>query len=166
MLGNNTCDLNQSDSVAISIQKNAIVDAGSDLAICEDGITITDATADYFSTLNWVALDGTGTITNPTTIGPTYVPSQGDIDQGFVTLQLTASPLNPCSIAAVSEKVLTISSLPIVNAGADAIICEGEDYTISGATASGFDSISWSSATGGTFINGTTLTPTYTPTAR
>ena len=94
------------------------------------------------------------------------MPSQGDITQGFVTLQLTASPLNPCSTDAISEKVLTISSLPIVNAGADAIICEGEDYTISGATASGFDSISWSSATGGTFINGTTLTPTYTPTAR
>ncbi|MDC3229259.1 hypothetical protein OAT87_01490, partial [Flavobacteriaceae bacterium] len=165
VLGNNTCDLNQSDSVDISIQKNAIADAGSDLAICEDGITITDATADHFSTLNWVALDGTGTITDPTTNTPTYVPSEFDINQGFVTLQLTASPLNPCSTAAVSEKILTISSLPIVNAGADAIICEGEDHTISGATASGFDSISWSSATGGTFINGTTLTPTYTPTA-
>ena len=100
------------------------------------------------------------------TIAPTYVPSPGDIDQGFVTLQLTASPLNPCSTPAVSEKVLTISSLPEVFAGADSIICEGEDYTITGATASGFDSISWSSATGGTFINGTTLTPTYTPTAR
>ena len=94
------------------------------------------------------------------------MPSQGDITQGFVTLQLTASPVNPCSTAAVSEKVLTISSLPEVFAGADAIICEGEDYTITGATASGFDTISWSSATGGTFINGTTLTPTYTPTAR
>ena len=66
----------------------------------------------------------------------------------------------------MSEKILTISSLPEVFAGADAIICEGEDYTITGATASGFDTILWSSATGGTFINGTTLTPTYTPTAR
>ena len=80
-------------------------------------------------------------------------------------LQLTASPENPCSTAAVSEKTLTISSLPEVFAGADAIICEGEDYTITGATASGFDTISWSSATGGTFSNATTLTPTYTPTA-
>ena len=60
VLGNNTCDLNQSDSIDISIQKNAIADAGSDLAICEEGITITDATADHFSILNWVALDGTG----------------------------------------------------------------------------------------------------------
>jgi gliding motility-associated-like protein len=61
--------------------------------------------------------------------------------------------------------VVTVTPAPTVNAGANANVCAGNTYTIAGATATNFTSLSWVTSGSGTFTNNGTLTPTYTPSA-
>jgi Secretion system C-terminal sorting domain len=56
-----------------------------------------------------------------------------------------------------------VSVPPTANAGGNQSICGGNTYTISGATAANNSGVNWTTSGDGTFLNGTTLTPTYTP---
>ena len=49
------------------------------------------------------------------------------------------------------------------DAGADATICEGQDYILSGASATGFASLSWTTSGTGSFSSTSSLNPIYTP---
>jgi trimeric autotransporter adhesin len=49
------------------------------------------------------------------------------------------------------------------NAGGNQTICGGNTFTPSGATATNNSGVNWTTSGDGTFLNGTTLTPTYTP---
>ena len=160
------CALSVSDFFDLTIVKNPTADAGADVAICETGFTINDAVATNFNTLEWIVIGGgTGTIANSTTLTPTYTPSAADIGVGSVTLQLTASPNNPCAAAAISTRTFTIGKEPVVFAGNPETICEEETFTVSTATVANSSNYVWSSPTGGSFVNETTLTPTFTPSA-
>jgi len=154
-----------SDSFTLNIIGNPTVDAGPDaITICETGHTFTSAQATNYDNLQWVNVTGTGVIQNSTSLNATYVPSEADINAGTpITLRLTAYPSAPCSTEAEDEVVITITASPVAYAGDDSIICEGETFTLSTATAANYTSLQWSSLSGGTFANGTTLTPTYTP---
>ena len=63
--------IDQQDTVIVTI-KNPEADAGPPLTICETGITITDASANHFNTLQWEVTNGTGSISQGT-LNPTYV---------------------------------------------------------------------------------------------
>jgi hypothetical protein len=119
------------------------------------------ASAQYYSTLNWTS-SGTGTYVNATTLTPNYTPSAADIANGTVTLTLTATGNAPC-VAPVSSSILvTINQIPQVFAGNDITICEGP-YNITGATATNFGSLLWTSGGDGVFTNPTVLNAIYTP---
>lgn len=154
-----------SDGFLLNIIKNPTVDAGPDaITICETGHEFTSVQATNYDNLQWINVTGTGIIQNSTSLNATYIPSEADINAGTtITLRLTAYPSAPCSVLAEDEVVITISKSPEAYAGDDSIICEGETFTLSTATASNYTSLQWSSLSGGTFANGTTLTPTYTP---
>ncbi len=51
----------------------------------------------------------------------------------------------------------------VPDAGPDAVICEGNTFTLSGAKASHFTSLKWESSGSGQFSNTGTLNPVYTP---
>lgn len=61
--------------------------------------------------------------------------------------------------------VVTVTAAPTVNAGANANVCVGNTYTLSGATATNYTTLNWITSGTGTFTNNGTLTPTYTPSA-
>ncbi|MBN2350371.1 MAG: gliding motility-associated C-terminal domain-containing protein, partial [Bacteroidales bacterium] len=65
------------------------------------------------------------------------------------------------------DMILTITPVPVANAGPNAETCAGSNYTFpaGAATATNYSSISWSTSGTGSFTNGTTLTPTYNPSA-
>jgi len=69
------------------------------------------------------------------------------------TYTVTATDGNGCS--ASDQITVTVNTLPIVNAGVDQAICEGESVTL---TASGATIYSWDNGV----INGAALTPTAT----
>ena len=58
---------------------------------------------------------------------------------------------------------LYISKQPTADAGPDAAICPNEDFVLTGATATNYESLSWTTSGDGTFNNENALNPTYTP---
>ncbi len=62
-------------------------------------------------------------------------------------------------------KPVTVTFIPAAtaNAGGNQAICAGNTFTVVGATATNNAGVNWTTGGDGTFINGTTLTPTYTP---
>ncbi|MEA3505053.1 MAG: hypothetical protein U9R32_07640, partial [Bacteroidota bacterium] len=154
-----------SDNMLITFQSEPTADAGSAISICENSsYTINDATATESSSVVW-STNGDGTFTDGTTLTPTYVPGSNDVNNGTVTLTLTAYAETPCSAAATSQTIMTISPSPDIFAGVDNTLCEGQSYTVNDATALYFASISWSTTGSGTLTNASSITPTYTPDA-
>ncbi|MFO8054789.1 MAG: T9SS type A sorting domain-containing protein [Bacteroidales bacterium] len=64
----------------------------------------------------------------------------------------------------IYKTFLTVN-YPTADAGGDDDICAGENYTVTTASATSYDSLSWSSSGSGSFINASTLSPTYFPSA-
>ena len=62
-----------------------------------------------------------------------------------MTLTLTASGNTPCSNV-TDDMVLTIVPISTANAGPSVDICAGDSYTIAGATATNYSSVSWSTS--------------------
>ena len=120
-----------------------------------------EATAANYSSILWTH-SGIGTLTNQTTLTPTYTPAA--TESGTVTLTLTANGNGTCS-PAVSTKVLTVTLAPSANAGVAKATCSNSAYTLAAgeATAANYSSILWTHNGTGTLTNQTTLTPTYTP---
>ncbi|MFC1733535.1 hypothetical protein ACFL6I_24820 [candidate division KSB1 bacterium] len=161
--GNNPCG-NDVDDLTLTITPLPLADAGQDDIICEgNSYSISTAAATNYNSLNWTT-SGSGTFTNNGTLTPTYAPSTADIAAGSVVLTLTVYGNNPCGND-VDDLTLTITPLPLANAGQDDIICEGNTLSISGASSSNYNSLAWTTSGSGTFANNGTLTPTYTPSA-
>jgi hypothetical protein len=155
------CGTDATDDMTLSIQAAPTANAGSDATICEGSDFTTSGSASNYSSVSW-ASTGTGTFANGNTLTATYTPSAADIAAGSVTLTLSASAISPCAGDATDDMTLTIQGSPTANAGTDATICEGSDFTTSG-TATNYDAVSWASSGSGTFTNGNTLAATYTP---
>jgi len=153
------------DQMVLSITQLPQVNAGADTHICTNPYTLTGATSANVSSVLWTVTTGTGTLVNANTLTPTFTASALDIANGFAVLTLTGNPLNPCPAPATDVVILTIDQTPVVNAGADACNCMGAVYTVPDATALHYTTLLWSTSGTGTFINGTTLTPSYTPSA-
>ncbi|NVO21442.1 MAG: gliding motility-associated C-terminal domain-containing protein, partial [Bacteroidetes bacterium] len=146
-------------SVTINAGPNAY--AGADAIICQGtaNYQVTDAVATNYSSLLWTT-SGLGTLQNPATINPIYIPQIGET--GNILLTLTVNGIAPCGVVA-DQKLLTIIPAPIVSAGLDDTICSGQDFTISASFAGYYNSLQWSSSGTGTFSNPSILYPTYFP---
>jgi hypothetical protein len=142
----------------VIITPNPTVYAGASTTICE-GMTHTfaDATTTNSSSLLWTG--GLGTFDDDEMLNATYTPALGEY--GSVMLTLTAQPNDPCTMVVWDTVFVTIQQAPVVNAGDDALICEGGSYMLDGS-ASFVDSVMWSGGLG-TFDDPTSLTATYTP---
>ena len=160
----------KSDSFDISIQRKPTVDAGPDLTICESGgqITVPEENVTNYSSFSW-SHDGSGVFENENTLAPTYKPGDNE-PSSQVTVTLTLNPIDPCIAGvdndSVSDSViLTLVEEPEITLPATAEICEGDTFTFlpNTVTLENHSSFAWSSETGGTFANNTTLSPTYTP---
>jgi gliding motility-associated-like protein len=153
-----------SDDLTLTIDQAPTVFAGADAEICDtDGsYQIADASASNYTGLLWIS-SGTGSFNDPSILNPIYTPSQNDLDDGFVTLTLTAFATGTCDDA-TDEMVLTITPAPTAFAGADTEICESAiSYIISDANASDYSNINWSSSGDGSFNNNSIPNPEYTP---
>jgi gliding motility-associated-like protein len=152
---------NAISTMTLNISRQSIVYAGVNATICATGsYTVNTATANHYTTLAWTT-SGTGTITNGTTLTPTYTPGAGET--GVITLTLTASSTAPC-IDATSTMSLTINGAAIASTGiASDVICEGSNYHLNLATASNYSGILWTTSGTGTFSNPSAIQPIYTP---
>jgi gliding motility-associated-like protein len=151
--GTQTITYNYSDSngcsgsatATITVNQNPVVDAGSDVSICEGGS---------------IALNGAGTGT------PVWSPASGLSSVG--TLSTNASPsttttytltLTSNGCVGSDDVNVTVNPLPTANAGTDQAICIGDQVTLNGA---GGSTMSWSNSIQDGVPFSTNSTTTYT----
>jgi hypothetical protein len=149
----------------ITIAIEPTISAGPDQTVCGTGaVSITGATIGGGATAGTWTTSGTGSFGGTeTSLTPTYTPSVGDMASGLVTLTFTTT--NHSSICGVrsATKKLFINTPATITTGPDAIICSNGSLILSGASGSGFTSVSWATSNGGTFAPANALNPTYTP---
>jgi gliding motility-associated-like protein len=161
--GSGTC-ADASDTMILSISLNAMVYAGADASIGESvTYTLNGATASNVSSLHWIT-SGTGTFSNADILNSVYTPSEADMSAGSVTLTLSAKGNGLCQ--EVSDAMVLTLTMPItVNAGEDAVICEGLTYRLATASVTNSATVVWSTNGSGSFNNPNLINATYTPSA-
>jgi hypothetical protein len=152
-----------SDEMNITINPDAIANAGPDSSICEGStFTLSGMIGGGASSLAWTS-SGTGTFDNINSPSAVYTPSANDIINGSVILTLTTNdPVGPCNPAS-DAMTLIIEPAAIVNAASDAVICSGTVYVLSGTINGGASSLTWTSSGSGSFDNNASANAVYSP---
>ena len=157
---NNCGDGLPSPPFPVTVVQKPNSNAGPDGTICQKtSFMITGATVTGASGILW-RTNGEGTLTNETTLTPTYMPSPSETGVVIMTLIVTGNL--PCGIDSSSMSLNIISS-PVVNAGENLSICESSEILISGSDAANFESLTWTTTGNGTFGDPATLHPVYFP---
>lgn len=160
--GNNNCTP-VTDQITIQFTPAPTVDAGNDIIVCANNPVAT-LNGSFTVAEGVIWSGGNGTFSpNNTTPNATYTPTAAEIQAGSVTLTLTTTGNGNCT--AVSDLVvITITSAPIVNAGADITACTNNYTTTLNGQVFGATGGVWSGGNGTFFPNNTVLNATYTPT--
>ncbi|MEZ5081885.1 MAG: C25 family cysteine peptidase [Bacteroidales bacterium] len=133
--------------------------AGLDRGICETSSFETQGMAYVYDVVNW-ASSGTGSFDDTQNISAIYTPSQEDIENGSVTLSLTA--YGP-EINVSDDMILTIYSMPTVMAGSDALSCSNTDFELAEASVENTAYVVWMTSGDGSFNDATQVNANYTP---
>ena len=142
------------DTVIITVNPAATVNAGPDQTICSnDTVSLAGTYGGSATSASW-GTSGTGMFS-----GSIYTPSVADITNGSVVLTYTTNnPAGVCGL--VSDTMLvTINEAATVNAGSDLTTCSNNTIVNLNATAN--TAGSWSGGSG-SFGNGTSPNTTYT----
>lgn len=164
--GTNTCSsFTAGDSKIISSDFRPVANAPADNTICVGAsYVVSGAAAQYGSILWTVSGNASGTLSNATTLTPSYQSVTADAGK-VITLTLTVTSNNSCNPSTASDGVdITVNALPTADAGptSSTSICEGTSYVVSGASSSN-GTVLWSVSgnASGTLSNNNTLSPTY-----
>ncbi|MGD9929768.1 MAG: PKD-like domain-containing protein [Mangrovibacterium sp.] len=161
---NNSCgSATATDTYTINVEPLPTASAGDSQTICvNETATVSGASASN-GTILWTH-NGSGSLTDQTSLTPTYTPAAGDAGAA-VTLTMTVASNNDCNPAtATATYTVNVDPLPTASAGDSQTICVNETATVSGASASN-GTILWTHNGSGSLTDQTSLTPTYTPAA-
>ena len=153
-----------SDDMTISFTPAPTANAGSPLTLCANNASValnggvTLATGGVWS-------GGLGTFSpNNTALNATYTPTAAELANGTLTLTLTTTGNGTCN-PATSDRVITFTPAPVVNAGFGGTVCaNNSSITLSGSV-SGATGGAWSGGTGSYSPSNTALNAVYTPSA-
>lgn len=140
-----------------------LLDPGVDLTMCaNDTITLAGSISGGTNTGVWTSSGSGQFLPDATTLTAEYVPSPLDISAGAITLTLTSTG----NCVPVQDLItLNITPAPVIDAGADLIVCENNPaVNLSGTVTIASNGI-WSGGAGSYTPNNTALVTTYTPTA-
>jgi gliding motility-associated-like protein len=160
----NTCNLATATATyTVLVDSLPLAIAGGSTNICQGGNKVISGTFSKYGSILWTH-NGLGTLSNLTTLNPTYVAVANDAGK-TVTLTMTVTATNNCKPQpAKAFYTITVDSSTAVGAGSKSTICENSIANIS-ATSSASGSINWTHNGSGSIANGTSLTPTYTAAA-
>jgi len=167
----NPCTTVATDCMVLTFEQEPVVDAGPDTTICVDpskiisggkGCVPLQGNATNFTALQWYTTNGTGYFDDEHSLSPCYYYTPFDILQGSVEIVL-AVDYKSAKSSLDDSMILTFQESPTADAGADAAINTGIIYINPDATATNYSSLHWTSSGDGTFVNTTSLNPTYTP---
>ena len=156
------------DSLLITINRIAVVNAGTDEVICAGSqIDLNAFLNGSASQGNWSVLSGNGVLGSSTMSGQevkaTYSHSPLDIGNSVLFRITTNDPdgAGPCN-AVNDEIAFTVNRAATVNAGLNQIICEGSTVELNGAVGGSAASGTWTGGFGNFSFNGD-LNAIYTP---
>ncbi|MGQ1909707.1 PKD domain-containing protein [Marinifilum sp. RC60d5] len=166
-LGKAPCEI--SDFTNVEIFKKPSANAGADDSMCKTvssytiitGSNADMAKANNYSSISWTS-SGTGTFTDNTILNATYTPSKKDLEDGSVELILEAKANGACSQSATDKMILTLTDIPVVEAGDDITSCQASQINLS-ATAKNHSSVLWTTSGKGIFSDPTQLITSYQP---
>lgn len=158
------CTTEFTDCLTLTIQPNAVADAGADVSVCvTDGFVELNGMVENGAAA-WSATVPTGGFFEDANIASTkYFFSVQDIQLGTIELCLTSTANEPCFIPDTDCLNVTIIQTPVANAGDDKSVCEGDDVLLDDAIIENADEVLWSSDGDGTFADPTQLITSYTP---
>lgn len=147
------CPVNR-DTLVLWVEAAPVVNASADQTVCANNamVALEGSVSGGATTGVWSTLGSGSFLPGPTTLNADYIPSAADSIAGSVTLVLTATNFGACS-AETDTMVVTITSAPMVDAGADTIsVCSNNpnfnlNGMVSGATTTG----KWTTSGNGLF---------------
>lgn len=154
------------DSMRVTIEKPAMVNAGPDQSVCENNpvVTISGSVTGLSTTGQWSST-GDGNFASTTNLNTTYTPGTNDIVSGSFTIVLSSTNNSTCP-ATNDSLTVTVTPQPLVTAGSNQLVCSNSSVTLSGLVSGGSTTGNWTTSGTGTFTPGsTTLNGTYTPSA-
>ncbi|NCU36351.1 T9SS type A sorting domain-containing protein [Candidatus Falkowbacteria bacterium] len=140
---------NLTTSINVETTPAPLADAGSNITICENASAQLNGQQSFGSSHLWTT-SGDGTFNYADSLDAIYFPGVQDIAGGSAQLTLTVQPTAPCTLAVSSSLMLTVVSMPVVDAGADVSRCEDQNANISAIILNGVTSL-WSTSGDGTF---------------
>lgn len=160
--GNGNCSA-VSSSITATFTTPPTVNAGVNQTVCADnpGVTLNGT----FSVASGIVWSGGSGSYNPnnTTLNTIYTPSSAEINAGVATLTATTTGNGTC-LPVTDNVSITISPLPIVNAGTDITVCKNNAAVSLNGSISFAGGGAWSGGAGTYNPNNTALNATYTPT--
>lgn len=132
--------------------------AGVDTTICENQLFECMPSAQFYNSVHWET-SGDGVFQNQNILFTKYLRGNGDIENGQVTLTLTAYGFQP-GWEVSDDMVLSITREPEAFAGNDTVV-SGSNIILAGEAIS-YSAVEWSSSGDGIFTDVSILNPTYT----
>ncbi len=160
---NNLDCLAEADTITVSIVPQPTIDITSQDSICSTSalIPLSGVITGGFGA-QWTTT-GFGTISNPNSLNTFYNVSPVDTTAGYVDFYLTT--VGVCSGQMDSIRVHFVNA-PIVNAGADQLLCENTAVQLTGQISGPAPAGMWASLGTGTFVPGNAfLSTVYIPSA-
>ncbi len=153
------------DSMVISINPKAVVDAGPYQAICYPGsVPLAGVVSGGATSGSWSGGSG-GYLPSPNSANAIYTPSASEVKAGKALLTFTTNdPLGPCP--AVSDTMsIAIYKNAVADAGKTTSVCMGSPIQLNGTITGGNGTGTWSGGLGGTYVKSVNdLKASYTPT--
>ena len=139
------------------------VNAGADIIVCANDSAQLNGSVTGGATTGIWSSNGSGTfVPNNTTLNAQYVPSNGDILAGNVTLTLASTSI---CFPETDQVNITFTPAPTVNAGVDQTVCGNNPVvSLNGSVTIATGGV-WSGGAGTFAPNAAALNATYTPTA-
>ena len=148
------------DTIIISIEDVATIDAGSDLNICAGTNATINATAANYTAIKWSA-NGDGSFDNTNSLSIVYTPGTNDLISGNFKLYVEVTGSGSCgngydTVAVTIDYPAVITSVETPDS-----TCGGEVF-MPVATATNYANLLWSTNGDGNFDDNTMLAPGYT----
>ena len=161
----------ETNQVVVTMQPEPVITItdGPSFDVCETSSTpiqLQSTVINYEpSSIVWSNLVGSGDFSDPNILNPTYTPSQVDIINGFVTLDLTVTGLGPCAQTYSDNITINIDASPSANAGNDVITCGTDPVTLDATGTTNAASLVWTLPSGitGTLNLADPERPVFTP---
>ena len=149
-------------SFNVTIIEQPILSITSPDSICAtaDLVNLTGTISNGFGA-QW-STTGFGNLINPNSLNAIYNISSVDVQNGFVDIYLAASGI--CELVRDSVRVSFIAA-PIVDAGTNGTLCANELVEVLGSISGPAPQGQWQSMGTGNFVNATSLSTVYVPSA-